>query len=83
MAFRNYRTAAVLGVLVLLAMATLAGCSSSTDSGTGPGAAGPTASSTRSADMAPGFSGTTLEGTTVSLSQYLGKPVVLVFFASW
>jgi cytochrome oxidase Cu insertion factor (SCO1/SenC/PrrC family) len=74
---RNFRTAAVLGALLLLAMVTLAGCSSSSSSG---GASGSTAGS---ADTAPEFSGATLDGMQVSLGDYLGKPVVLAFMASW
>ncbi len=30
-----------------------------------------------------GFSGVTLDGTEVSLSEYRGKPLVLAFMASW
>ncbi|MCJ7797604.1 MAG: redoxin domain-containing protein [Thermoleophilia bacterium] len=32
---------------------------------------------------APGFSGTTMDGQAVSLTSYAGKPLVLVFWASW
>ena len=32
---------------------------------------------------APAFSGTTMDGTSVSLSSYASKPLVLVFWASW
>ena len=32
---------------------------------------------------APAFSGTTIDGQSVSLASYLGKPLVLVFWASW
>jgi cytochrome oxidase Cu insertion factor (SCO1/SenC/PrrC family) len=31
----------------------------------------------------PAFSGTTYEGRTVSLDTYRGKPLVLIFWASW
>jgi cytochrome c biogenesis protein CcmG/thiol:disulfide interchange protein DsbE len=34
-------------------------------------------------DPAPNFTATTLDGRTVSLSDYAGKPVVLNFWASW
>jgi cytochrome c biogenesis protein CcmG/thiol:disulfide interchange protein DsbE len=34
-------------------------------------------------DVAPDFTATTLDGKTVSLSDYAGKPVVLNFWASW
>jgi cytochrome c biogenesis protein CcmG, thiol:disulfide interchange protein DsbE len=32
---------------------------------------------------APDFSGTTLDGQSVSLGMYRGKPLVLAFMASW
>ena len=32
---------------------------------------------------APDFSGTTLDGTPVSLASFKGKPLLLVFWASW
>src|SRR5262249_58130873 len=34
-------------------------------------------------DPAPDFTATTLDGTTVHLSDFAGKPVVLNFWASW
>jgi cytochrome c biogenesis protein CcmG/thiol:disulfide interchange protein DsbE len=34
-------------------------------------------------DVAPDFTATTLDGKTVKLSDYAGKPVVLNFWASW
>jgi len=34
-------------------------------------------------DVAPDFTATTLDGDTVKLSDYAGKPVVLNFWASW
>ena len=81
---RNYRTAAVLGVLVVMAVTTVAGCSSSSSSGAvSDGNGGSVDSTARPAEMAPGFSGTRLDGTPVALSDYLGKPVILAFMASW
>ena len=77
MAGRHNRTAAVLGALLVLAMAVLGGCSSSSATGSAPG------STAVSADTAPDFSGVTLEGLQVSLSEYRGKPLVLAFMASW
>ena len=63
---------AVLGLalctVLMAAMVTLAGC---TSSGSG------------SEKAAPYFEGTTLDGQAVSLSDYEGKPLVLVFMASW
>ena len=80
---RNYRTAAVLGVLVVMAVAALAGCSSSSGTGDPGGPAGSVDSTAGSANKAPGFSGTLLDGTPVALSDYIGKPVILAFMASW
>jgi hypothetical protein len=80
----NYRTAAVLGVLVVMAVTTLAGCSSSSGTSTAPGdTPGSVESTVASSDKASGFSGTLLDGTPVALSDYLGKPVILAFMASW
>ncbi len=31
----------------------------------------------------PAFSGTTYDGRTVSLDTYRGKPLILIFWASW
>ena len=59
----------ILGTLLVLATAALAGCGSS-----GGGSGG---------DTAPDFSGTTLSGADVSLAAYRGKPLVLAFMASW
>jgi len=64
----------VLGVLLTVLLATsvsLSGCSLS---------AGET---TTTRAPAPDFSGVTLEGHQVSLSDYRGTPVVIVFMASW
>jgi thiol-disulfide isomerase/thioredoxin len=69
MAGRRKAAAAVLGALFIFSVAVSAGCSSSS----GGGSSGP----------APDFVGVTLDGRQVSLSDYLGKPLVLVFTASW
>ncbi len=75
------RSIAVVLGFVLLALALLAGGCGGSD-GT---AAGPSGSSVgadkRSA--APDFEGVTLQGTEVSLDSYAGKPLVLIFWASW
>jgi cytochrome oxidase Cu insertion factor (SCO1/SenC/PrrC family) len=34
-------------------------------------------------DPAPAFSGTTIDGQTVTLETYHGKPLVLLFWGSW
>jgi cytochrome oxidase Cu insertion factor (SCO1/SenC/PrrC family) len=62
-------------LVALIAVLSVA-CGSSATSSTG----GATAT-TAKADA--GFSGVTLDGTEVSLSQYRGKPLVLAFMASW
>lgn len=70
----------VLG-FVLLASALLAGGCGGND-GTAAGPSGSSmASDKRSA--APDFEGDTLQGTAVSLGSYAGKPLVLIFWASW
>ena len=68
---RPERSAAVIGALLVLAMALLAGC----------GGSGSSAVTT--AQEAPDFSGVTIDGSEVSLSEYRGKPLVLAFMASW
>ena len=60
---------AVLALLLTMVIAFAAGCGSSTVAGKGT--------------PAPDFSGTTLDGQSVSLSMYRGKPLVLAFMASW
>jgi thiol-disulfide isomerase/thioredoxin len=64
----QYRTAAVLSALLTLAMVSLAGCSSLPSTESG---------------LAPDFSGVTLDGAQVSLGDFQGKPLVVVFMASW
>lgn len=66
---RQHQTAAILGALVVLAAATMGGCS--------------TSSTGASTEMAPEVSGVALDGVRVSLTEYRGKPVVLAFMASW
>ncbi|MCD8316160.1 MAG: redoxin domain-containing protein [Eggerthellaceae bacterium] len=38
---------------------------------------------TSKGDIAPSFTATTTDGTTVSLADYIGKPIVINFWASW
>lgn len=61
----------VLSVMLVSLAATSVGCSFSS-SGT-----------TTTLVAAPDFSGVTLDGEEVSLSDYAGKPLVLAFTASW
>ena len=60
-------SALALSAILIVAALVLAGCS----------AAGV------DEDLAPDFSGVTLDGAQVSLSDFRGKPVVVVFMASW
>ena len=69
-------TAGMAAFLVALIAVLSVACGSSATSST----SGAT-STTAQADA--GFSGVTLDGTEVSLSQYRGKPLVLAFMASW
>jgi cytochrome oxidase Cu insertion factor (SCO1/SenC/PrrC family) len=69
-------TAGMAAFLVALIAVLSVACGSPATSSTG-GAI----STTAQADA--GFSGVTLDGTEVSLSQYRGKPLVLAFMASW
>jgi thiol-disulfide isomerase/thioredoxin len=68
---RRAATALVVGLIagLLVVAGMLTGCSGSSGS--------------VSRSVAPDFSGTTLDGTQVSLSGYQGKPLVLNFMASW
>ncbi len=43
----------------------------------------PTTTSAVAARPAPDFAGTTIDGTAVSLASFKGKPLLLVFWASW
>lgn len=67
---RLVATAAVVALIVALLAVPSLGCGSSTTTG-GPVRA------------AADFSGVTLDGVNVSLSEYRGKPLVLAFMASW
>lgn len=67
---------AILGLVLIMAAALTLGCS-----GGSAGEGGSEGGSDR--PLAPSFSGTTMDGAQVSLGDYAGKPVVLVFMASW
>jgi cytochrome oxidase Cu insertion factor (SCO1/SenC/PrrC family) len=66
----------MLAFLVALLAMLLVGCGS--DEGSAAGGA-----DTSSSVVEAGFSGVTLDGTEVSLGDYRGKPLVLVFMATW
>ena len=44
---------------------------------------GPTALANPDGSAAPSISGTTIDGQSVSLATYHGKPLVLLFWGSW
>lgn len=67
-------TAGMVAFLVALVAVLSVGCGSNATSGDASGA-------TTRAEA--GFSGVTLDGAEVSLSEYRGKPLVLAFMASW
>jgi len=73
---RQFRSAAVLGALLVLIVGLAAACGSS-------GGGGSSTSTAGTLKPAPDFSGATLAGEAVSLSEYRGKPLVLAFMASW
>jgi cytochrome oxidase Cu insertion factor (SCO1/SenC/PrrC family) len=64
---------AVLTVLLVLSLG-LSACGSG-----GSAASGAGVQDGGSKDLAPSFSGPTLDGTQVSLEQYQGKPLILVY----
>lgn len=72
-------TAALLLLLVAVVMAGAA-CGGSSSEGEAQTTA---TTDAPSGVMASDFSGVTLDGQEVSLSQYRGKPLVLAFMASW
>ena len=69
-------TAGMAAFLVALVAVLFAGCGSS-----GTSATGDANNTTIGAEA--GFSGVTLDGSEVSLSEYRDKPLVLAFMASW
>lgn len=83
---RRFSNAAWRGLVVLTALSGLvliAGCGS--PGGTTAGTSAPINAATPagSRQLAPAFSGTTIDGAAVSAENFKGKPTVLVFWASW
>jgi peroxiredoxin len=74
-------TAFVLA-LVLVLMPAFTGCSA-TDTSKGSDNSNGSSGDSGAPPVAPGFSMKTIDGDTISLSDYQGKPVVLNFAASW
>ena len=72
-------------MVVLLALgAGLVACGSAPAGSTSASSSGfaPTTTGTSSLEAAPAFSGATLDGKTVSLDQFRGKPLFLVYMTS-
>ena len=69
------RTFLVLASALLLGTTLLVGCGGSSGASAGGGGG--------STGAAPAFSGTRFDGSQVSLESFRGKPLVLVFWASW
>jgi cytochrome oxidase Cu insertion factor (SCO1/SenC/PrrC family) len=72
----------LLLVLPVVLLVLVAGCGSTPGSGS-QGSTDPSTQGAPGVDAAPGFSGATLDGRSVDLDTYKGKPLVLVFTASW
>ncbi|HLA80100.1 MAG TPA: hypothetical protein VJP78_00505 [Thermoleophilia bacterium] len=60
---------AFVALLLAMVLGSVAACGTSTGAG--------------NRSPAPDFSGTTLDGQSVSLGGYRGKPLVLAFMATW
>ncbi len=67
---------------VLLAVAVFAGGCGGGD-GAEAGSSGSSSGEPNSRSAAADFAGTTLDGAQVSLESYEGKPLALIFWASW
>ena len=73
-------TPIVIG-LVLMTLVFAAGCGGAKET-TGDGTSPPPID-TAARSVAASFSGDTLDGTSVSLESFKGKPLALIFWASW
>jgi hypothetical protein len=71
---RGFTVKRAASLLLVALVALSVGCGSSNG---GSGAAGATGKA------APAFSGATMSGSPVSLQSYQGKPLALIFWASW
>lgn len=67
--------------LMLLALAFVAGCGGAGQSTAGVTTPPPVSAEARS--QAASFSGVLLDGASVSLESFKGKPLALIFWASW
>lgn len=75
------RALPVLIGVMLITLVLGAGCGGAGQS-TGDGSTLPPISAETRSDAAP-FSGETLDGSSVSLESFKGKPLALIFWASW
>ncbi len=73
----------MMATVATSALVFIGGCGSS--GGVTAGTSGPitAAEPAGSRQLAPAFSGTTMDGATVSSEGFKGKPTVLAFWASW
>lgn len=83
---KRFSNVARWGLVVLVAVSAsvlVVGCGSS--GGVTVGTSGPitAANPAGSRQLAPAFSGTTMDGVTISSEGFKGKPTVLIFWASW
>jgi hypothetical protein len=74
-------TTFLLGLGAFLSACGSADPGSSSASGSGSGSL-PTTAAASDSPFAPAFSGVTLDGKTVSLAQFRGKPLLLVYMTS-
>ncbi|MCJ7795501.1 MAG: hypothetical protein MUQ56_01815 [Thermoleophilia bacterium] len=81
--FSNAARWGLVGLVAVSALVFVAGCGSS--AGITAGTSGPitSAAPAGSRQLAPAFSGTTMDGVAVSSEGFKGKPTVLIFWASW
>ncbi|MHB8869032.1 MAG: peroxiredoxin family protein [Thermoleophilia bacterium] len=75
------RTGPIVFGLMLLTLVVAVGCGGTGQSTAGEATQPPPAAEARSA-AAP-FSGVSLDGSSVSLESFRGKPLALIFWASW
>jgi len=73
----------IMLVVAVSAMVLIAGCGSSGGTTAGTSAPITAAAPAGSRQVAPAYSGTTMDGVAISSDAFAGKPTVLVFWASW
>ncbi len=75
------RTGPIVIGLMLLTLVLAAGCGGEKQSTAGEATLPPITAEARSA--AASFSGVSLDGSSVTLESFRGKPLALIFWASW